>query len=154
MIYIKIFVVACQDGAQVGATTTADTAGKEPSSPVNLEVDKDIKAKGALDILKDSRKSDDESKPSLSSGGLREEPDSKLMSDNRLEAGVERSKKRERDRDRDREDGRTRSRDSDRGRDSDREREKLRERVGHRSSKGRDSGEFASKLIFFVLYGT
>lgn len=76
------------------------------------------------------------------------------MSDNRLEAGVERSKKRERDRDRDREDGRTRSRDSDRGRDSDREREKLRERVGHRSSKGRDSGEFASKLIFFVLYGT
>lgn len=69
------------------------------------------------------------------------------MSDNRLEAGVERSKKRERDRGRDREDERTRSRDSDRGRDSDREREKLRERVGHRSSKGRDSGEFASKLI-------
>ncbi|XP_038711733.1 cyclin-L1-1-like [Tripterygium wilfordii] len=85
-----------------------------------------------LDKLKESKKSDDESKNMPSEGDTREETVSKYKSEHRIEASGERSK----EWDRDRESDRTKSRGRDRGRDTDRERE--REEVER--DKGKDRG--------------
>ncbi|KAK7269278.1 hypothetical protein RIF29_22000 [Crotalaria pallida] len=96
--------------------------------------------KGAIVKLKDSKKSDDESKSMATEGEAREESVPKSKSDRKMEASNE--TRRERDRDRDRERDRDRkSRDRDRGRDSDREREREeaeRDRLKDRSHRSRE----------------
>ncbi|GMP83494.1 hypothetical protein CsSME_00037387 [Camellia sinensis var. sinensis] len=115
--------------------------------------------KAALDKLKESKKSGDDSESVPVEAEAKEEPVSKLKSERKMDASGERNKERdwardrerekERDRDREREKDRLKVRDHDRGRDSDREREREdiereREKVkdrGHRSKdKGKDSG--------------
>ncbi|XP_027934120.1 cyclin-L1-1-like isoform X2 [Vigna unguiculata] len=96
--------------------------------------------KVAIDKLKDSKRSDDESKGMATDGEAKEEhmlkskPDrkSEVIGETRRDRDRDRDRDRERDRDRDRD--RTKSRDRDRGRDSDKERE------GHRSrERAKDS---------------
>ncbi|KAI3443614.1 hypothetical protein Pfo_000279 [Paulownia fortunei] len=128
-----------KDGSLAGTTANEDTStGKGSSSAVNQE---------AGDKLKETKKSDDESKSTINGGESREEPESKLTSDNKTETGGERIKERERDRERERE--RTRSKDHERGRESDRERgredterdrDKVKERGNRSREKGKDSG--------------
>lgn len=132
-----------------GTATNEDTnTTKGTSAGASQEVGKDEVIKAALDKLKESKKSDDESKGTVSGGEAREEPDTKLISDHKSEA---KERDRDRDRERERERERPRSRDHERGRESDRERgrddgekdrDKAKER-GHRSrDKGKDSGQF------------
>ncbi|KAL3644353.1 Cyclin-L1-1 [Castilleja foliolosa] len=123
-------------------TTNEDTSNKNGE---NQEPSKDERIKAALDKLKESKKSDDESKRTVDGGETtREKPDTKLTSDNKTESGGERNKERERGRER------TRSRDHERGRDSDRERarddnekgrDKINERGAHRSSDKARTGK-------------
>ncbi|XP_015581186.1 cyclin-L1-1 [Ricinus communis] len=102
--------------------------------------------KPALDKLKDSKKSNDESK--AVDGEARDEPIPRSKSEHRAESSVERSKERDRGRERERERDRTKTHDRERGRDSDRERdleetERERERNkdrGRRSKDRKDSG--------------
>ncbi|XP_021295414.1 cyclin-L1-1 isoform X3 [Herrania umbratica] len=91
---------------------------------------KEVKVKMALDKLKESKQSDDESKSMPTEGDAREEPRHKSKSEQRTQSGGEKSKERdrerekERERDRERDRERAKARDRDRGRDSDRERER------------------------------
>ncbi|GMP60650.1 hypothetical protein CsSME_00023419 [Camellia sinensis var. sinensis] len=116
--------------------------------------------KAALDKLKESKKSGDDSESVPVEAEAKEEPVSKLKSERKMDASGERNKERDwdrerdRDRDREREKDRLKVRDRDRGRDSDREREREdiereREKVkdrGHRSKdKGKDSGGHSDK---------
>lgn len=120
---------------------------KVSTTALNQEVDKDELVKAALVKLKESKKNDSESVSTINGGELKEEPESKLIPDNRTDASGERIKERERGRERERE--RNKSREYERGRESDRERgredserdrDKVKER-GHRSrDKGKDSG--------------
>ncbi|KAJ6429014.1 hypothetical protein OIU84_020618 [Salix udensis] len=121
------------------------TEPKATSSGVNVESggSKDI-TKVALDKLKESKKSDDESKPA--EGDAREDLIPRSKSEHRTEASGDKS----RDRDRERERDRIKAQDRDRGRDSDRERERdeierdrdrAKDRGRHRSKdRGRESG--------------
>ncbi|XP_073034291.1 cyclin-L1-1 [Primulina eburnea] len=143
-----------KDVSLVG-TTTNEGAGtvKVSSTSFSQEVGKDETVKAALDKLKESKRSDDESKGIPIEEESREESESKLIPNHRTETGGERNKERERgrerERDREREKERTKSRDYDRGRESDRERgredtERDRDKVkekGHRTrERGKDSG--------------
>ncbi|KAL7136780.1 hypothetical protein ABFS83_10G053600 [Erythranthe nasuta] len=137
-----------KDGLLTGPIANEDaSAGKVSSAAINQEVGKDELIKDAPEKLKESKKTDDGSLSTINGGESREEPESKLMSDNRTDTSVERVKERERGRERERE--KTKSRDYERGRESDRERgredtERDRDNVkerGHRSrDKGKDSG--------------
>jgi len=109
--------------------------------------------KVAIDKLKDSKRSDDESKGMATDGEAKEEhmlkskPDrkSEVIGETRRDRDRDRDRDRERDRDRDRD--RTKSRDRDRGRDSDKERE------GHRSrERAKDSGDFSYFLGDFTYF--
>ncbi|XP_061340857.1 cyclin-L1-1-like isoform X2 [Gastrolobium bilobum] len=129
---------------------TETSAPKGTPGEANVE---SIGGKGAVvklatDKLKDSKKSDDESKGMATEGEARDEPTVKTKSDRKMDASGEIRRDRDRDRDRDR----TKSRDRDRGRDSDKEREreeaerdKLKDR-GHRSwERAKDLGHSKSK---------
>ncbi|CAJ1976186.1 unnamed protein product [Sphenostylis stenocarpa] len=136
----------------------ADTETAMPKgAPGEVHI-KSIGSKGAMvkvaiDKLKDSKRSDDESKGMATEGDAREEHILKSKSDRKTEVISETRRERDRDRDRDRERDRdrdrdrTKSRDRDRGRDSDKEhereeadRDKLKDR-GHRSrERAKDSG--------------
>ncbi|XP_034702333.1 cyclin-L1-1-like [Vitis riparia] len=151
---------------QSGPSANNDTVTpKAASALINPESggSKNSMVKQALDMLKESKKGDDDPKSMAVEGEGREEP-IPSKSEHRTEASGERNKERdkererERDRDRDRERERERerakARDRDRGRDSDRERErdeidKDREKVKdrkHRSKdKGKDSGGHSEK---------
>ncbi|XP_031279808.1 cyclin-L1-1 [Pistacia vera] len=134
------------------------TVNKMASAPVIPESSgsKGAMVKAGADKLKESKKSDAESKNIPTEGEAREEPLQKSKLEHRIEVSGERSKDRdrERERERDRERDRTKSRDRDRGRDSDRERErdeterdrdKARGR-GHRSKdRSKDSGGHSEK---------
>ncbi|KAJ7969160.1 Cyclin-L1-1 [Quillaja saponaria] len=104
-----------------------------------------IGARGALpkvasDKLKESKKSDDESKSMPTDETARDESMLKLKSERKTEPIGERS----RDRDRDRERDRLKARDRDRGRDSDREREREeaeRDKIKDRRHRSRDRGK-------------
>lgn len=125
------------------------TEPKAAPSGVNVESggSKDI-TKVALDKLKESKKTDDESKPA--EGEAREELIPRSKSEHRTEASGDKSKERDRDRERERERDRIKAQDRDRGRDSDRERERdeierdrdrAKDRGRHRSKdRGRESG--------------
>ncbi|KAG6735650.1 hypothetical protein POTOM_061706 [Populus tomentosa] len=125
------------------------TEPKAAPSGVNVESggSKDI-TKVALDKLKESKKTDDESKPA--EGEAREELVPRSKSEHRTEASGDKSKERDRDRERERERDRIKAQDRDRGRDSDRERERdeierdrdrAKDRGRHRSKdRGRESG--------------
>ncbi|XP_057502212.1 cyclin-L1-1-like isoform X1 [Actinidia eriantha] len=163
---------------RVGDSFTTNKSWDSPSQPVPKEgslsgppakndtsTPKGAIIKAALDKLKDSKKSGDDSESMPTGVEAREESVSKSKSEHRAESSGERNKVREserdRDRDRDRERDREREkerlkvRDRDRGRDSDRERErddterdrdKSKDR-GHRSKdKGKDSGGHSEKL--------
>ncbi|CAK7325529.1 unnamed protein product [Dovyalis caffra] len=120
-----------------------------PSGNVESSGSKDI-TKVASDKLKESKRSDDESKPA--EGEARDELIPRSKSEHRTEASGDRSKERdrERERERDRERDRIKAPDRDRGRDSDRERERdeierdrdrAKDRGHHRSKdRGRESG--------------
>ncbi|XP_022869655.1 cyclin-L1-1-like [Olea europaea var. sylvestris] len=139
------------DGSLTGPAVNEDSSTAEgSSSAANQEVGKDVLVKAALDKMEELKSADD-SKSMPTGEESREDPESKLMSDHRTEAGGESNKERDKDkdRDRDRERERTKSRVHDRGRESDRERrredserdrDKIKER-GHPSrDKGKDSG--------------
>jgi len=121
--------------------------------------------KVAIDKLKDSKRSDDESKGTGTDGEAKEEHILKSKSDRKTDVIGETRRDRDRDRDRDRERDRdrdrdrTKSRDRDRGRDSDKEREreeaerdKLKDR-GHRSrERAKDSGVLTDFMCFFFFF--
>ncbi|XP_028102689.1 cyclin-L1-1-like isoform X1 [Camellia sinensis] len=186
------YIPVCKDG---DSFTTSNKSWDSPSQPVpkegslsvppanndtstpkaapataNLESggSKGALIKAALDKLKESKKSGDDSESVPVEAEAKEEPVSKLKSERKMDASGERNKERDwdrerdrerekerdRDRDREREKDRLKVRDHDRGRDSDREREredieKEREKVkdrGHRSKdKGKDSGGHSDK---------
>lgn len=118
--------------------------------------------KAALDKLKASKKSGDDSESVPNEGEAREEPVPKLKTEHRAEASGDRNKERDRekerdrDRDREREKERLKIRERDRGRDSDRERErddterdrdrdKVKERGYRSKDKVKDSGGHSDK---------
>ncbi|XP_044508977.1 cyclin-L1-1-like isoform X2 [Mangifera indica] len=138
------------------------TVSKTTSAPVIPESNgsKGSILKAGVDKLKESKKSDDESKNIPTEGEAREELVQKSKFEHRSEVTGERSKDRDRERekdrdrerDRERDRDRTKSRDRDRGRDSDRERERSdteRDRVkdrGHRTKdRSKDSGGHSEK---------
>ncbi|XP_009787163.1 cyclin-L1-1 [Nicotiana sylvestris] len=120
---------------------------EDNGTPGNQEAGKEGVMKASLDKLKDSKKSDDDSKSSMpSEGESKEEPG---KTDHRIDAGGEKNKERERERGRDRErerdKERLKSRERDRGRESDREREREdferdRDKSKERSHRSRDKG--------------
>ncbi|KAL3581450.1 hypothetical protein D5086_015782 [Populus alba] len=118
------------------------TEPKAAPSGVNVESggSKDI-TKVALDKLKESKKTDDESKPA--EGEAREELIPRSKSDHRTEASGDKSKERDRDRERERERDRIKAQDRDRGRDSDRERE--RDEIERDRDRAKDRGRHRSK---------
>ncbi|XP_015061966.1 cyclin-L1-1 isoform X1 [Solanum pennellii] len=149
------YIPVCKEG---GSFATSNRSRDSPSLPVSKEglldappvnedteeVAKEADAKAVLDKLKDSKKSDDDSKNMPSEGESKEEPG---RTDHRIDAGGEKNKDRERDRGRDRErerdKERLKSRERDRGRESDRERERDdferdREKSKERSHRSRD----------------
>ncbi|XP_009626704.1 cyclin-L1-1 [Nicotiana tabacum] len=120
---------------------------EDNGTPGNQEAAKEGVMKASLDKLKDSKKSDDDSKSSMpSEGESKEEPG---KTDHRTDAGGEKNKERERERGRDRErerdKERLKSRERDRGRESDREREREdferdRDKSKERSHRSREKG--------------
>lgn len=137
-----------------GASANAESGGS-----------KDALVKQALDKLKDSKRSDDESKDITTDGEGRDDSMVKSKPEIRTETSGERNRETERDRDRDRDRVRDRerdrirerqkSRDRERGRDSDRERERddtEREIAMERSHRSRDKtkdlGQYFSSLYF------
>lgn len=91
----------------------------------------------AIDKLKESKKSDDDSKSMPGEGEAREDRAPKSKAENRPEPSGEKSKERDRG---------TKSRERDRGRDSDREREREesdrdRDKVKDRSHRSKDKGK-------------
>lgn len=136
-----------QEVPQSSPTANDDPSIVKATSGTNLEsgVSKDEILKLALNKLKESKKSDDESKSLMPEATTREELMPRSKSDRRADIG-ERNKERERDRDRERERerDRTKSRDRDRGRDSDRERERDdadREKIKDRAHRSKDRGK-------------
>ncbi|XP_050210802.1 cyclin-L1-1 [Mercurialis annua] len=135
---------------QVNSPANDALAPKTGSIGVNAESggSKAPVVKAALDKLKDSVKSGDESKPA--DGDARDEPIPRSKSEHRAESNLDRSKERDmdRERERDRERYRIKGHDRERGRDSERERdredsERDRERAkdrGRRSKDRKDSG--------------
>ncbi|KAJ9175571.1 hypothetical protein P3X46_014114 [Hevea brasiliensis] len=135
---------------QGGSPANDIVAPKAASTVVNAELGGSKGAiKAALDKLKESKKSDDESKSA--NGEARDEPIPRSKSEHRAEASGDRSKDRDRDRDRDRERERDRikAQDRERSRDSDREREreeterdrdKSKDRSHRSKDRGKDSG--------------
>ncbi|GKV34104.1 hypothetical protein SLEP1_g42521 [Rubroshorea leprosula] len=96
-----------------------DDANFSKSAPLETDESKEAKIKAALDKLKDSKLSDDESKSKPIDGEAREELRQKSKSEHRTETSGDKIKERDRERERDR--CRAKARDRDRGRDSDRE---------------------------------
>ena len=130
-----------QEVPQSSPTANDDPSIVKATSGTNLEsgVSKDEMLKLALNKLKESKKSDDESKSLMPEATTREELVPRSKSDRRADIG-ERNKERERERERDR----TKSRDRDRGRDSDRERERDdadREKIKDRAHRSKDRGK-------------
>ena len=120
---------------------------------------KEAKIKMALDKLKESKQSDDESKSIPTKGDAREEPRHISKSEHRTESGGENSKERDRERERkrdiDRDREREKARDRDRGRDCDREqgrdetqrdRDKVKDRGHYSKDRTKDSGCFIYSL--------
>lgn len=151
-----------QEGSLNDSTVTGDSSSPKGTSAANQESGKDARVKLVVEKLKESKKSDDESRSMAVEGDSREELVRKSTTEHRTDGGGERNKDRERDRererDKDRDKERVKARDRDRGRESDREREredierdrdKIKDR-GHRSrDKGKDSGE---GLLLFHIY--
>ncbi|KAL9151958.1 hypothetical protein ABFS82_11G086100 [Erythranthe guttata] len=82
-----------KDGLLTGPIANEDaSAGKVSSAAINQEVGKDELIKDAPEKLKESKKTDDGSLSTVNGGESREEPDSKLMSDNRTDTSGERRK--------------------------------------------------------------
>ncbi|XP_068492935.1 cyclin-L1-1 isoform X1 [Phaseolus vulgaris] len=144
-----------KDAPQYSPLADTDTSmPKGAQGEANIESigGKGAMVKVAIDKLKDSKRSDDESKGTGTDGEAKEEHILKSKSDRKTDVVGETRRDRDRDRDRDRERDRdrdrdrTKSRDRDRGRDSDKEREreeaerdKLKDR-GHRSrERAKDS---------------
>ncbi|KAK7825925.1 thioredoxin reductase 2 [Quercus suber] len=141
---------------------TSPTANIKPvSAAINPESvgAKEVLVRAAIDKMKDSKKSDDESKNMSVEGEAREEPlpksNSELKTEASRERNREREKERERERDRERED-RIKARDRDRGRDSDRERDreeterdrdKAKDRSHRSKDRGKDSGMFTTNFV-------
>ncbi|XP_021773017.1 cyclin-L1-1-like isoform X2 [Chenopodium quinoa] len=140
--------------ADTGVTKTAAGA----AASIDTGGSRDALVKQALDKMKDSKRSDDESKDTANDGEGREDIMVKSKPELRTETSGERNRESERDRDRDREKEKVRdrdrerdrnrdrqkSRDRERGRDSDRERERddiEREIVKERSQRSRDKAK-------------
>ncbi|KAA8536921.1 hypothetical protein F0562_029399 [Nyssa sinensis] len=141
-----------KEGSLSGLPTNNDTSTPNTASgAVNLESSRSKGALVAIDRLKESKKSDDDSN-SVPSEGKAREPASKSKSEHRTEASGERNNERERERERDKE--RPKGQDRDRGRDSDRERErediererdKVKDRSRHSKDRGKDFGGHLEK---------
>lgn len=115
-----------------------------PNPDANLSKDAIVKA--ALDKLKESKKTEDDTRTVPAEGDSREETAVKPKVDHKADANTERSRDRERERTKTR-DRDSRGRDSDydgRGRDSDRDRERDkdldREREKDRRHRAKDKG--------------
>ncbi|GAB2293247.1 Cyclin-L1-1 [Dionaea muscipula] len=128
---------------------------KTTSAAANSEAvgSKDALIKQALDKLKESKRSDDDSKNLSSDGEGREDTGARSKPELRTEGLTERSKDREsegreRERDKQKSRDRDRRRDSDRERerdDSERDRDKVKERSHRSKDKPRDSGGHSDK---------
>ena len=155
-------IVILQEVLPSGASANNDTVTPKAAASATINPDsggsKNSVVKQALDMLKESKKGDDDPKSMAVEGEGREEP-IQSKSEHRTEASGERNKERERDRDRERE--RVKARDRDRGRDSDRERErdeidrdrdKVKDRKHRSKDRAKDSGWFDSSLFFRPLH--
>lgn len=145
---------APKEGSSNDPVVNEDTSSpKGMPTAANQESGKDSRVKLVVDKLKESKKSDDESRSMAVEGESREELGPRSAAEHRTEAVGERNKERERERDRDRERDRERervkARERDRGRESDREREredierdrdKMKDRIHRSRDKGKDSG--------------
>ncbi|XP_042513668.1 cyclin-L1-1-like [Macadamia integrifolia] len=131
-------------------TPNGPAANNDSSSPkaVSAVANPDASgSKGALikvacEKLKESKKSDDDTKNLPIDEVMREEPPSKSKADHRQEASGERNREKERER--------SKARDRDRGRDGrdsdrEREREKVKDRSHRSKEKGKDSGGHSEK---------
>ncbi|GER34361.1 cyclin-L2 [Striga asiatica] len=136
------YIPVCKEGGSF-ATSNRTRESLPPSvskeSTPNEAGNKGEGVKAALDKLKESKKSDDESKSVTNGRESREGSESKLMLDNRTEI-----KEREKDRERGRERSRSKDvRDPERERgkeDHERDRDKVKERSHRSRDKGKDSG--------------
>ncbi|PSS26699.1 Cyclin-L1-1 like [Actinidia chinensis var. chinensis] len=145
-----------KEGSLSDPPTKNDTSTpKAALTPANLESggSKGAIIKAALDKLKDTKKSRDDSESMPTGVEASIEPVSKLKSEHRTESSGERNKVRESERDRERD--RLKVRDRDWGRDSDRERERddterdrdqSKDRGQRSKDKGKDSGGYSEKL--------
>lgn len=113
---------------------------------------KDAKIKLVLDKLKESKKSDDESKSGQHDGDLKDDSAAKPITERNRDRERERSKVKDRDsrgRDSDRD---SRGRDSDRDREREKELERDREKYKERSHRSRDKGSgMAIGQLYFHL---
>ena len=123
-------IVILQEVLHSGPSANNDTVTpKEASKLINPEPggSKNSMVKRALDILKESKKGDDDPKSMAVEGEGREEP-IPSNSEHRIEASGERNNERDKDREREREmdmeSERTKTRDLDRERDSNKEQER------------------------------
>lgn len=124
------------------AATNDTSATKVDSAAASADSggSKDALVKQALGKLKESKKSDDESKDMPVDGEGREDPMAKFKHELRSETSGEKSRDKERDRDKDRDKDRDREKERDRDRERDRERDKDREKLKSRDrERGRDS---------------
>ena len=123
-------IVILQEVLHSGPSANNDTVTpKEASKLINPESSgsKNSMVQHALDILKESKKGDDDPKSMAVEGEGREEP-IPSNSEHRIEASGERNNERDKDREREREmdmeSERTKTRDLDRERDSNKEQER------------------------------
>ncbi|KAF9607408.1 hypothetical protein IFM89_035546 [Coptis chinensis] len=155
------YVPVCQEG---DSFTTSSRNTDSPAQPITKEDSlngeavpndkldpdgsKDLKVKFALEKLKESKQSDDDTKSVPIDGEAREDPVLKSKADHKTEATGEKIKEKEREKEREKEKLKARDRDRDRGRDSERERDremverdrdKLKERSRRSKDKGKDS---------------
>ncbi|KAI7980080.1 Cyclin-L1-1 [Camellia lanceoleosa] len=167
------YIPVCKDG---DSFTTSNKSWDSPSQPVpkegslsvppanndtstpkaapataNLESggSKGALIKAALDKLKESKKSGDDSESVPVEAEAKEEPVSKLKSERKMDASGERNKERDwdRDRDREREKERDRDREREKERDGDREREKDRLKVGTVIGEGILTGNESERTL-------
>lgn len=128
-----------KEGALNTPVANIDTSASKMVSDAESGGSKDAPVKQALDKMKESRRSDDESKDTTTDGEGREENIAKSKTELRTETSRERSRDRERERERERE----RDPDRDRDREKDRDRERIRDREKQKSREReriRDSG--------------
>ncbi|KAL2942264.1 Cyclin-L1-1 [Bienertia sinuspersici] len=123
-----------KEGSLNTPVASIDTSATKTVSDADSGGSKDTLVKQALDKMRESKRSDDESKDTTTDGEGREDSIVKSKLELRTETSRERSRDRDRERERDPERDRNREKDRDRERIRDREKQKSRERERERDS--------------------